>query len=217
VDSYPRKPKETSSIREKRRGEFSPAQLDKLVNQAKNGDLAAFQELYYQYGKRILNYIYRLTNSREDAEDLAQETFVLVYKNLHTLKENARFPSWLYRIAQNNVYQKYRAKVPQMESIDQADRGTTAIDIPSNGRTPEGKTLSGELQAVIAKSIRELPEKYRQVFVLSALHNQSYQAIADILDRSVASIKSDIHRARTSVRDRIKEYMGENYGMSKVF
>ena len=77
--------------------------LGELVSRAKEGRIEAFQELYGLYSRKILNYTYRLTGSREEAEDLTQDTFVLAYKNLTSLKENDKFQSWLFRIAQNSV------------------------------------------------------------------------------------------------------------------
>jgi len=198
-----------------------PGRLDVLVNSAKSGDIAAFSELYGLYGKKILNYIFRLTGSREEAEDLMQDTFVLAFKNLDSLKENVKFQSWLFRIAQNNVFQKYRGKTPQLESIDVHDSsgeltsGITELATPTKG--PEDKLLSAELEKIVQRAINELPEKYRQVFVLSAVQRLSYQEIAEIVGRSLASVKSDIHRARVEVRDKIKEYLGDNYGMSNLY
>ena len=199
----------------------SPEQLDSLVNSAKSGSIAAFSELYGLYGKKILNYIFRLTGSREEAEDLMQDTFVLAFKNLDSLKENAKFQSWLFRIAQNNVFQKYRGKTPQFESIDAHDSGgestSTVTELPTPTKGPEDKVLSAELERIVQRAINELHEKYRQVFVLSAVQRMSYQEIAEIVGRSLASVKSDIHRARVEVRDKIKEYLGDNYGMSNLY
>ncbi len=199
-----------------KRDEFTPEQLEALVNKAKTGDLPAFQELYSGYSKKILNYVYRMTGSRDEAEDLTQDTFILAYKNLESLKENSKFQSWLYRIAQNNVYQKYRNRSPRTESIEASDSESGVTEMPSSEKTPEGKVLSRELERVINKVISELPEKYRQVFVLSAIHQYSYETIAEIVGRSLAAVKSDIHRARVEVRDKVKKYLGDNYGMSSV-
>jgi RNA polymerase sigma-70 factor, ECF subfamily len=198
--------------------DVAPDRLDTLVTLAKGGDVAAFSELYDLYGKKILNYIFRLTSVREEAEDLMQDTFVLAFKNLHSLKENGKFQSWLFRIAQNNVFQKYRGKTPHLESIDvhEADEGG-GFDLPASDKGPEDAVLSAELERIVQKAINELPEKYRQVFVLSAVQRLSYQEISDIVGRSLASVKSDIHRARVEVRDKIKEYLGENYGMSDLY
>ena len=178
--------------------------------------MAAFEEVYSIYGKEILSYIYRMTGSRADAEDLTQETFVSAFHKIGTLKENRKFQSWLYRIAQNKVYQRFRTRPPHHESID-ADEGLDASDIrrlATSVKNPESSVMSKELQEVIQGVINSLPEKYREVFVLSALHRLRYQEISEIVGRSLASVKSDIHRARLTVRDRVKAYLGENYGMS---
>lgn len=198
---------------------LSGDQLEDLVSRIKNGEVDAFQKIYAHYGKKITNYIYRMTGSRAEAEDLTQDTFVLAYKKIHTLKDNRKFQSWLFRIAQNNVYQKYRGKRPHFESIDQ-DEGPGLSEIQklsSADKSPEDRILSGELQNLVGRAIDELPEKYREVFVLSALHKLSYQEISEIVGRSLASVKSDIHRARVSVRNQIKSYLGDNYGMSNLF
>jgi RNA polymerase sigma-70 factor (ECF subfamily) len=196
----------------------SPERLEALVRAAKEGDLGAFSRLYDLYGKKILNYIFRLTGSRDEAEDLMQDTFVLAFRNLHSLKEASKFQSWLFRIAQNNVFQRFRGKTPQVESIDAREsEETPALDLPSVEKGPEEQVLSRELERVVQKSIGELPEKYREVFILSAIQRLSYQEISEIVGRSLASVKSDIHRARVEVRDKIKEYLGDNYGMSGIF
>ena len=190
--------------------------LERLVERAKSGEVAAFEEIYSIYGKKILNYVYRMTGTRADAEDLTQEAFVSAFDKIHTLKDNRKFQSWLYRIAQNKVYQRFRTRPPQHESID-AEEGLSASDreqLESTLKNPESSVISKELQEVIQKVINSLPEKYREVFVLAAVHKLSYQEISEIVGRSLASVKSDIHRARLRVRDKVKAYLGGNYGMS---
>ncbi len=202
-------------------GESSPAadRLDQLVRQAKEGNAEAFQELYRVYGKKILNYVYRMTGSRDEAEDLMQDTFILAYRKLKSLKENAKFQSWLFRIAQNNIYQRHRNRSPETESVeDDNTREFADREGPTEPlRTPEQAFLSQELEQVIQAAIDELPDKYRQVFVLSAIHKLSYREISDVMSRSLASVKSDIHRARVEVREKIRDYLGENYGLSSLF
>ena len=182
--------------------------LEKLVSKAKDGDVAAFEQLYKAFATKILNYLYRMTGSREEAEDLGQETFVLAFRNLKALKDNRKLQSWLYRIAQNNVYQRYRGQTPLLESLDQPMITPQAQRIAAPSKTPEEGVLSKELMEVIQKVIGELPPKYRQVFVLSAIHRLSYSQISDIVGRSLAAVKSDIHRARVEVRNKVKSYLG---------
>ena len=197
---------------------LAKAHLLEMVTQAQGGDVGAFQQLFNAYGPRILNYLFRMTGSREMAEDLAQETFILAFRKLSTLRDPRKFQSWIFRIAQNNVYQAFRGSKPQMVSIDE-DRSQELSEVqklatPRSG--PEAEVLSDELQSVIQDAIDALPEKYKTVFVLSAIQKLSYKEISTIVGRSLASIKSDIHRARVEVRDRIKSYIGENYELSKL-
>lgn len=191
----------------------------RLIARAQSGEVEAFQLLYLSYAKKIFNFLYRMSGSREEAEDLAQETFILAFRKLNSLKEAVKFQGWLFRIAQNCFYQKHRGKKPQIESID--EEGSAELSdvqkLATPGLDPEHSVLSDELQEVIRVAIQELPEKYRTVFVLSAIQKLSYQQISEIVNRSMASVKSDIHRARVAVRDKIKGYLGENYGMSNMF
>ncbi|HRR26542.1 MAG TPA: sigma-70 family RNA polymerase sigma factor [Acidobacteriota bacterium] len=206
--------------KDRRRSDGAPRkeEIRDLVTGARRGSVDDFRRLYEVYGRKILNYLYRMTGSREEAEDLAQDTFILAYTKLDTLKDPDRFQSWLYRIAQNNVYQRYRGRKPVTESIDQADEDSLSelqkLASPEHG--PEEQVLSEELEQVIQEAIRELPEKYRTVFVLSAIQRLSYAEIAEILRRSLPAVKSDIHRARVAVRDKVKRYLGVTDEMPKV-
>ena len=194
---------------------ISEDQLRDLVARAKRGRTDAFQELYELYGKKILNYIYRMVASREEAEDLTQDTFISAYRNLGSLKEDLKFQSWLFRIAQNNVYQLFRGKKPHFESIDKEDTPelSQVQTMAAPEKSPHDRLLSQELEGIIEEAISQLPEKHREVFVLSAIHKLSYKEISRIVNRSLASVKSDIHRARVEVRNKIKKYQGREHGM----
>jgi RNA polymerase sigma-70 factor (ECF subfamily) len=200
------------------RGEECTGSLRNLVARSKRGDVDANRELYVLYGRKILNYLFRMTSSRELAEDLAQETFIQAFRKIGSLRDPERFQSWLFRIAQNKVYQEFRGRKPRVESIDREDSPELSDlqKLATSQPGPEGQVLSLELEKVIQQAIEELPEKYRTVFVLSAIQKLSYLEISKIVKRSLASVKSDIHRARVAVRDKIKDYLGEDYGMSEL-
>lgn len=144
---------------------------------------------------------------------MAQDTFIQAYKKLSSLREPEKFQSWLFRIAQNNVFQKYRGRQPVIESIDEHEMAewSDLSQLTTHELGPEDEALSTELQFIIAQAISQLPEKYRTVFVFSAIHRISYQEISEIVGRSLASVKSDIHRARIIVRDRVKEYLSDRH------
>jgi RNA polymerase sigma-70 factor, ECF subfamily len=185
-----------------------PALLMRWIEEAKKGNLGAFQHIYDQFSRKVLNFVYRMVTSVEEAEDLTQETFVTVYQKLGSLKDDAKFEPWLFRIARNYVYQKYRHRNPPMVSVDSQDEdGHITAELIDERKGPQEAFQADELHRVVRDVIFELPEKYREVFVLSAIHNLSYQEIADIVGRSLASIKTDIHRARLQVRERVKDYL----------
>lgn len=213
--------KEKQSKREKVRAfSIGGEELQDVVSRAKEGSVEDFQKLYEFFARKILNYIYRMTGSREEAEDLTQETFVLAYTHLSSLQDNAKFQSWLFRIAQNSVYQKYRGMQPIIEAIEQEETSELTCEVnrlSASQASPENRVLSQELEQIIKKAIQQLPQKYKQVFVLSAIHKLTYSEISHVVNRSLASVKSDIHRARVEVRDKIKSYLGKNYGVSNLF
>lgn len=183
--------------------------LLKWIQKAKKGDIGAYQNIYEAYARKILNFVYRMVNSLEEAEDLTQDTFVAVYQKLGTLKDNRKFEPWLFRIARNYVYQRYRTRTPSAVSIDGFDENSQrVIQLEDAGRNPDEVFQGQELESVVADIISSLPEKYREVFVLSALQRFSYQQIADIVGRSLPSVKTDIHRARLEVRKRVRDYLG---------
>jgi RNA polymerase sigma-70 factor (ECF subfamily) len=185
-----------------------PATLKKWVRKAKRGDIRSYQEIYEVFARKVLNFIYRMVNSPEEAEDLTQETFVAVYQKLETLKDDGKFEPWLFRIARNFVYQRYRTRSPATVSIDALDEDGQAVTQLTDARkNPDEAFQATELEDVVAQVIASLPEKYREVFVLSALQHLSYQQIADIVGRSLPSVKTDIHRARLEVRKRVKDYL----------
>ncbi len=185
-----------------------PVVLERWIQRAQKGDVGSYQHLYDAYARKILNFIYRMVHSPEEAEDLTQETFVAVYRKLRTLKDRGKFEPWLFRIARNFVYQKYRAHAPAAVSIDEPhEDGGPIRELKDAGKNPDEAFQARELEGVVRDVIANLPEKYREVFVLSALEHLSYQQIADTVGRSLPSVKTDIHRARLEVRESVKRYL----------
>jgi RNA polymerase sigma-70 factor, ECF subfamily len=191
-----------------RNANVDPAVLKSWIKSAQQGDIGSYQNLYEAFAHKILNFIYRMVSSPQEAEDLAQETFIAVYQKIGTLKDADKFEPWLFRIARNFVYQKYRTRIPPSVPIDEPDEeGKIRIQLVDSRKNPDEAYQTQELEDVVSRVIAGLPEKYKEVFVLSALQNLSYEQIADIVGRSLASVKTDIHRARLIVRDLVKDYL----------
>lgn len=188
--------------------EVDPARLIQWIKKAKKGDIPSYQRIYEWFARKVLNFIYRMVNSVEEAEDLAQETFVTVYQKLGSLQDDTKFEPWLFRIARNYVYQRYRNRTPATVSIDEiGEDGQEIMQLEDKRKNPDESLQAGELRDVVQQVIATLPEKYREVFVLAAIDHLRYEQIAEILGRSLPSVKTDIHRARLEVRKRVKEYL----------
>jgi len=185
-----------------------PDVLGQWIRKAKKGDIDSYKKIYDAYARKVLNFIYRMVNSIDEAEDLTQTTFLAVFQKLGTLKNNKKFEPWLFRIARNFVYQMYRNRSASTISADILDQnGQPLTQIPDARKSPDESFQVKELEQIVADAIKSLPEKYREVFVLSALQRLSYQQIAETVARSLPSVKTDIHRARLEVRKRVKEYL----------
>jgi RNA polymerase sigma-70 factor (ECF subfamily) len=182
--------------------------LGDLIKKAKEGDLQAFQGLYDHYAKRLLNFSYKLLGNREEAEDVLQETFTAVFRKLKSLKDLDRFEAWIFRIARNFIYLRYRTRTGEHISLESGEElENESQGLEARGKSPEEAALADELKDVVGRVVRALPDKYREVFILSAIVGLSYQTIAEITDKSIPSVKTDIHRARLEVRDKIKHYL----------
>jgi RNA polymerase sigma-70 factor, ECF subfamily len=185
-----------------------PTVLKTWIQRAQKGDMGSYQKIYDSFARKVLNFIYSMVHSSEEAEDLTQETFVAVYQKLGTLQDSDKFEAWLFRIARNFIYQRYRKRAPAAISIDApSEDGRLMTELADRRKNPDEEYQAQELEGVIADVIANLPEKYREVFVLSALQHLSYQQIANIVGRSIPSVKTDIHRARLEVRDSVKKYL----------
>jgi len=185
-----------------------PTVLKTWIQRAQKGDVGSYQNIYDSFARKLLNFVYRMVHSLEEAEDITQETFVAVYQKLGTLQDSDKFEAWLFRIARNYIYQRYRKRAPAAVSIDApSEDGRLMTELVDGRKNPDEEYQTQELEGVITDVIAGLPEKYREVFVLSALQHLSYQQIADIVGRSIPSVKTDIHRARLEVRDSVKKYL----------
>ena len=191
-------------------GEISPDELAAIVKRAQEGSAADFYALYELFVKRIHNFILRLIGSKEDAEDLTQETFLKVHRELKRLRNRKQFRYWLYRIARNEVYQKLRRTKKVSEISLEGEDGPLDWLLADEGMElhPERAFLSHELNQVILSALQSLTPKYRDVFVLAVFQKMKYEEISRIVGRSLLSVKTDIYRARLVVKDHVKTYMG---------
>src|SRR5215467_6726355 len=176
-----------------------------LIRRARNGDDEAFRLIFERYIRPIISFIYDMVGKRELAEDLAQETFVRAYKNLKSLRDEARLSTWLFGIAKNVARESLRSRIRDERRVDLDDAPES--ELRDGEALPEDRLLNKELNGVIQVALGALDEDKRVVFTLKILHQQSYKEIARITGSSIPKLKTDLHRARAEMRRRIRPYL----------
>ena len=190
----------------------SQANVDEsvLVTQAREGDTRAFGELVRRYEGKIFRLGQHITQNREDAEDVLQETFMKAYEHLDQFQGNSKFYTWIVRIAVNQALMKLRRrKTDKSVSLDETiDTGEDTIvrEIAAWDENPEQKFSREELGEVLDTAIQSLEPLYRSVFVLRDMEELSTEETAEALNLSVPAVKSRLLRARLQLREKLTRY-----------
>ena len=179
-----------------------------LIQRAKRGDKAALSELVSAYGDKIYNLALRILRNKEDAEDILQETFLIVLKKLNTFDERSSFFTWIYRIATNASLMKLRKKkIIYADLPDKPDMEEKVfIDWSQD---PSLNVQNKEIRDVLEKAIGELSEIYRSVFILRDIEHLSIKETSQILNISEENVKIRLRRARLFLRDKISKQFQE--------
>lgn len=180
---------------------------NRLTERAKRGDRDAYAELIEIYKDKIFQLVYRMVGNRQDAEDIAQETFLRGYANLHMYDETYKFSTWIYRIATNLCIDRGRKKRPDF-SLDEEVEAGQGMDwysrLSTKEKTPEDIVVTQELQETVQKALSQLAPKYRSIMTLRYIEDLSLQEISDVLKLPVTTIKTRIHRGREALRGRLR-------------
>ena len=183
-----------------------------LMARCKNGDMSAFDLIVRRYKTPLVNFAYRFTGDREAAEDLAQETFIRIYKNVNRYKENtAGFRTWMYRIAanlcKNEIRNRRRHGLSSLEELLTDEEGKRNYALMTDySQIPELLYEKKEQQMLIKQAIDRLPQNQRLAIIMVTYQNLRYDEIANALGCSVSAVKSLIHRARQN----LKKYLIES-------
>ncbi len=181
-----------------------------LVAQSREGDTAAFGELVRRYEGKIFRLAQHVTQNREDAEDVLQETFMKAYEHLDQFQGNSKFYTWIVRIAVNQALMKLRRrKTDKSVSLDEAiDTGedTMIREIAAWDEDPEQRFSRDELGGILDTAVKSLEPPYRSVFVLRDIDELSTEETAEALGLSVPAVKSRLLRARLQLREKLTRY-----------
>ncbi|MGA3017132.1 MAG: sigma-70 family RNA polymerase sigma factor [Bryobacteraceae bacterium] len=181
-----------------------------LVAQSRQGDTVAFGELVRRYEAKIFRLAQHVTQNREDAEDVLQETFMKAYEHLDQFQGNSKFYTWIVRIAVNQALMKLRRrKTDKSVSLDETiDTGEDTIvrEVAAWDEDPEQRFSREELGGILDTAVDSLEPPYRSVFVLRDIEELSTEETADALGLSIPAVKSRLLRARLQLREKLTRY-----------
>jgi len=186
---------------------------DVLIKDLKTGNQEAFKKLVDQHQDRVINICFRFLNSREDAEDVAQEVFVEVFQSINRFRGEAKLSTWIHRIAVSKSLDtvrkmKRKKRMAQLKSMF----GLEAHEEPaaSIATNPDEALEQQERVMILQSCISELVENQKIAITLNKYEGFSYKEIAEIMGTSLSSVESLIHRGMKNLKEKLYRYYGQN-------
>jgi RNA polymerase sigma-70 factor (ECF subfamily) len=168
-----------------------------LIRAAAAGDAEAFEELYKQHHRRVYSLCLRMVGDPSLAEDMTQEVFLQVYRKLGSFRGDSAFTTWLHRLTVNQVLMHFRKRGVRLEHTSEEGDFTNVVETPLQST----RRISLVDRLALDKAISELPPGYRAIFVLHDVEGYEHGEIADMLNISVGTSKSQLHKARMRLRE----------------
>lgn len=167
-----------------------------LARAAALGDTAAFEEIYQRHHRRVYSLCLRMTSNSTEAEDLTQDVFIQLFRRIGSYRGEAAFSTWLHRLTVNQVLMRLRKKDIKLETT--TSDGELPIDVEQNSGSLATPPFIDSI--ALERSIKELPPGYRTVFVLHDVEGYEHEEIAKLLNITVGTSKSQLHKARMKLR-----------------
>jgi RNA polymerase sigma-70 factor, ECF subfamily len=184
------------------------------IERAKQGDAEAFQALYDRHKRRVYSLCLRMTANTAEAEDLAQEAFLQLFRKIGTFRGESAFSTWLHRLSVNVVLMHLRKKSLPVVSLEETTQNTEE-DSPKKDFGAEDLSLAGSIDRLqLQKAVESLPPGYRTIFVLHDVEGYEHNEIAGIVGCSIGNSKSQLHKARLKLRDILRIKRAEKAGKS---
>lgn len=186
--------------------------LTDLVHAAQEGDMAAFEEIFHRFQRRIYNVVYQMVGNEDDAAEITQQVFVRAHDSLRRLEHAEAFTTWIHTIAANLCRDHVRRRSHvRTESLDQGygeeDSSEGSRDIPDESGNPEKVLEHAEKHALIRQAIQSLSDNHRAVIVMHHLQGMEVVDIAKIMGCRVGTVKSRLARARDELYRKLKSYL----------
>jgi RNA polymerase sigma-70 factor (ECF subfamily) len=167
-----------------------------LARRAAEGDMGAFEELYQRHNRRVYSLCLRMMQSPPEAEDLAQEVFIQLFRKIGSFRGDSAFTTWLHRMTVNQVLMHFRKRSVKLEQT--TEEGDTPVQVVVGTGNPN--TMPVVDRIALDKAISQLPPGYRTVFLLHDVEGYEHEEIARQLGCSVGTSKSQLHKARMKLR-----------------
>jgi RNA polymerase sigma-70 factor (ECF subfamily) len=184
-----------------------------LIDRLRGGDAVALEEVMEQFAPRVHRLAYGITRNEADAEEVVQDVFLRLFRKIDAFEGRSALGTWIYRIAVNTALIKRRGKRATLEVLledhlptfkeDGHREGDRTMLLADWSDTPEEELLSSETREAVRRMIAALPDHYRVVLLLRDMEELSNEETAEILEDSVASVKSRLHRARMALREQV--------------
>ena len=173
------------------------------------GDPLAFNELYGRYRDRLVHFIARKTGDRDRAEDLVQEAFIRVTRHLHRFDQSKKFSTWIYTIcsnlSKNELRNRSRSPLVLFQKLTTHwESEHRPLQFEDSSTRPDDLFRKRYLRQIVEHTVEQLPDHHKLVFRLRELEGKSYEEIAEITGVNLGTVKSRLHRARTSFAERIE-------------
>jgi RNA polymerase sigma-70 factor (ECF subfamily) len=184
-----------------------------LLRRLRERDERAFRELVTQHRDRVYNVCYRMMGNRSEAEDVAQEVFIAVFKTIDSFREESKFSTWLYRVSVNHCKNriKYLARRHDRDrdELDENSAGANGATLgqPVRSAQPDRALEGIQMEEVLREAINSLDEEHRLVVVLRDIEELSIEEICEITDLPDGTVKSRLHRARLALRKKLQRHV----------
>ena len=191
------------------RGRESVEVEKELIIKCKNHDNLSLRKLFHNYEKYLYNLCYGYTQNEQDALDMVQESFIKVFKNLSGFDEKLPFHPWIRKITVNTCLNFKRGKKSNVISLNrEIVEDVTLEHTLASEENIETEMLKGEVREIIRKNIKRLPKQYRLIITLKYYENLSYNEIASILDKLLGTVKTELYRAKTLLKNCLQNELG---------
>jgi RNA polymerase sigma-70 factor, ECF subfamily len=186
-------------------------------------DESAFNQLVVSYQRRVFALVFRMLGRRDEAEDLAQEVFVQVFKAIDQFRGESKLSTWIYRIAVNlcknrakYLSRRHAGRQDDVDAMAERTAFTSAKGVSVGDVSRPDELVEGmQLEVVVKRAIAQIPAEFREVLILADVEDLSYEEIGIITGLPDGTVKSRIHRARAQLRKRVEEAMGEKVRRGK--